>query len=474
MAFFDKNRTGELVSRLSVDTAIVGKSITGNVSDGLSPKLTAVMMLVVPPVSLFGVLYGRYVKNLSKQTQTALGEITKLGEERISSIRTVQAFAKEHLESKRYLQKVTGVYELAKKEALASAVFFGGAGLSGNLAVLAVLWYGGHMVMEDVITIGQMASFMLYTAYVGTSLGGLTSFYSEIMKGVGAADRLFELLNRESPIKLDTGKILYDLQGRIQFENVNFTYPARPHSPIFKNLSLDINPGTVVAVVGSSGSGKSTIGSLLLRYYDADKGSIYIDGVNLKDINLRWWRENVGVVSQEPVLFAGTIRDNIAYGCENATMDEIREAATKANCASFIESFHDKYDTLVGERGISLSGGQKQRIAIARALLKNPSILVLDEATSALDSESEVLVQDALNRLMQGRTVLTIAHRLSTIRSADIVMCLDQGGVAEMGTYYDLLNKPGGVFRKLVELQSLGGSPAHGTDSGAGREKDQE
>lgn len=221
----------------------------------------------------------------------------------------------------------------------------------------------------------------------------------------------------------------------------------------------------VVAVVGSSGSGKSTIGSMLLRYYDPDHGNIYIDDTNLKDINLTWWRENVGVVSQEPTLFAGTIRDNIAYGRENATMDEIREAAIKANCASFVESFHDQYDTLVGERGVSLSGGQKQRIAIARALLKNPSILVLDEATSALDSESEVLVQDALNRLMQGRTVLTIAHRLSTIRSADVVMCLDKGGVAEMGTYYDLVNKKDGVFRRLVELQSLGGASSQRTSS---------
>ncbi|KAI9477155.1 P-loop containing nucleoside triphosphate hydrolase protein [Zychaea mexicana] len=470
MAFFDKNRTGELISRLSVDTAIVGKSITGNVSDGLralataivgssmmlwvSPKLTAVMMIVVPPVSIFGVIYGRYVKTLSRKTQTALSEITKLGEERISSIRTVQAFAKENVEGKRYHQKVLGVYDLARKEAIASAVFFGGAGLSGNLAILAVLWYGGHMVMNDAITIGQLASFMLYTAYVGTSLGGLTSFYSEIMKGAGAAERLFELQNKQS------GKILDTLQGKIRFENVFFTYPTRPHSPIFKDLSLTIQPGTVIAIVGSSGSGKSTIGSLLLRYYDADKGSIYIDDENLKDINLHWWRENVGVVSQEPVLFAGTIRDNIAYAKESATIDEIKEAATKANCASFIESFHDKYDTVVGERGVSLSGGQKQRIAIARALLKNPSILVLDEATSALDSESEVLVQDALNHLMQGRTVVTIAHRLSTIRSADLVMCLENGGVAEMGTYYDLLNKKDGVFRKLVELQSLGGDPS--------------
>ncbi|KAG0166181.1 ATP-binding cassette sub- B member 10, mitochondrial [Apophysomyces sp. BC1015] len=477
MAFFDQNRTGELISRLSVDTAIVGKSLTGNVSDGLralatsvvgssmmlyvSPQLTGTMMLIVPPVAIFAIVYGRYVKTLSRKTQTALSEITKVAEERLSAIRTVQAFAKEQSEAKRYWGRVMDIYALARKEALASGAFFGGAGLSGNMAVLAVLWYGGHMVMDNVITIGELASFMMYTAYVGTSLAGLTSFYSEIMKGVGASDRLFDLLQRKSAIPTDTGKVLSQLQGKIRFENINFTYPTRPHSPIFKDFSLTVEPGTVVAVVGPSGSGKSTIGSLLLRYYDPTAGSIYIDGTNLKDINLNWWRENVGVVSQEPTLFAGTIAENIGYGRENATLEEIKAAAVKANCASFIETFHDQYDTVVGERGVSLSGGQKQRIAIARALLKNPSILVLDEATSALDSESEVLVQDALNSLMKNRTVFTIAHRLSTIRSADVVACLGDGSVAELGTYYELLNKENGTFRRLVELQSLGGNPQH-------------
>ncbi|KAI9028255.1 hypothetical protein CLU79DRAFT_697155 [Phycomyces nitens] len=475
MAFFDKNRTGELISRLSVDTAIVGKSLTNNVSDGLralataavgssmmfygSPQLTGIMMLIVPPVAIFAIVYGRYVKTLSRKTQTALGEITKVAEERISAVRTVQAFAKEKQEEKRYGLRVQDVFELARKEAMASGAFFGGAGLSGNLAVLAVLWYGGHMVLENAITIGELASFMLYTAYVGTSLAGLTSFYSEIMKGVGASDRLFELLERKSPIKTTGGKILPSLHGKIRFDDIHFTYPTRPQSTIFKKFSLAVEPGTVVAIVGPSGSGKSTIGSLLLRYYDPNSGAIYIDDTNIKDINLHWWREKVGVVSQEPVLFAGTIAENISYGREDATQEEIEEAASKANCASFINSFQDKYNTMVGERGISLSGGQKQRIAIARALLKNPSILVLDEATSALDSESEVLVQDALNNLMHGRTVFTIAHRLSTIRSADLVACLSNGGVAELGTYQELLHKEGGVFRRLVELQSLGGNP---------------
>ncbi|KAI7864103.1 P-loop containing nucleoside triphosphate hydrolase protein [Spinellus fusiger] len=475
MAFFDRNRTGELISRLSMDTNIVGKSITNNVSDGLralattvvgssmmlwvSPQLTGIMMLIVPPVAVFAIAYGRYVRTLSRNTQTALSEITKVAEERISAIRTVQAFAKEKVELRHYELRVADIYHLACKEAMANAAFFGGAGLSGNLVVLAVLWYGGVMVAESAITIGELTSFMLYTAYVGTSLGGLTSFYSEIMKGVGASERIFELLNHQNTISVESGIRLPDLKGMIQFKDVQFSYPTRPQSPIFENFSLTVKPGTVVAVVGASGSGKSTLGSLLLRYYDPTQGAIYIDSTNIKDIELHWWRKNIGVVSQEPVLFAGTIEENIAYGQENATKAEIEAAAIKANCASFIDSFQDKYDTLVGERGISLSGGQKQRIAIARALLKNPSILVLDEATSALDSESEVLVQEALNRLMHGRTVFTIAHRLSTIRSADLVACLDKGKVVELGTYQELVDKEGGVLRHLVELQSLGDSP---------------
>ncbi|OZJ02155.1 hypothetical protein BZG36_04638 [Bifiguratus adelaidae] len=314
------------------------------------------------------------------------------------------------------------------------------------------------MVMSQSISVGDLASFLLYTAYVGGSLGGLTSFYSEVMKGIGAGSRLFELLDRPSAIPLDSGEILKDARGRIQFHNVDFAYPTRPKTAIFKDMNLIIDPGTVVAVVGQSGSGKSTVGSLLLRFYDPIRGTITINDTDIKKLNLHWWRRQIGLVSQEPVLFAGTIAENIAYGANDDTevsLEDVQNAARKANCENFILSFPDGYDTFVGERGISLSGGQKQRIAIARALLKDPTILILDEATSALDAESEALVQDALETLMRGRTVFTIAHRMSTIRSADVIACLDQGRVAEMGTYEELMKKEEGVFKKLMEHQRV-------------------
>ncbi|RUS20628.1 P-loop containing nucleoside triphosphate hydrolase protein [Endogone sp. FLAS-F59071] len=478
MAFFDANRSGDLISRLTNDTNVVGKSLTMNISDGLSAKLTAIMMAIVPPVAFFAVFYGRYVRELSRKTQTSLGEITKVAEERLSNIRTVQAFAKEDVELDRYAIRVKDVFSLAKKEAYASGLFFGTAGLSGNLIILAVLGYGGQMVTEGIITVGELASFLLYTAYVGGSLAGLTSFYSEVMKGIGAGSRLFELLDRTTAIPTDAGVVLRNAYGNITFRDVTFVYPSRSQFKIFDNLSLTVEPGTIVAICGQSGSGKSTIGSLLLRFYDPSHGSIFINGTDIRDLNLRWWREQIGLVSQvqihnirflirfilhEPVLFAGTIAENISYGRNGATMDEIREAAIKANCQGFIDAFPDKYETFVGERGISLSGGQKQRIAIARALLKNPSILILDEATSALDSESEALVQDALERLMVGRTVFTIAHRISTIRTANIIACIENGRVAEIGPYDELIRRENGVFKRLVEHQLLGGDvvPVH-------------
>ncbi|ORX89182.1 ATP-binding cassette sub-family B member 10 [Basidiobolus meristosporus CBS 931.73] len=473
MTFFDANRSGDLISRLSLDTAVVGKTISNNISDGLrsiitataglstmiyvSGKLTLTMMMIVPPIALGGVFYGRYVKELSRKTQDALGTITKVAEERVGNIRTVQAFVRENDEVNRYEMRVQDVFDLAKKEAMANGFFFGGTGMAGNLTILALLGLGGRMVMDGSITVGQLTSFMLYTAYVGSSLMGLTNFYSEVMKGIGASTRLFELMDQQPGISLEGGKILADVKGEITFKNVQFAYPTRPGNEIFKDLTFTVEPGKMMAITGSSGGGKSTVSSLLLRYYDPLHGSILIDGHDIRTLNLRWLREQIGIVSQEPALFAGTVGENIAYGKKGATREEIEEAARQANC-NFIENFKDGFDTYVGERGISLSGGQKQRIAIARALLKNPRILILDEATSALDGESEYLVQEALDRLTLNRTTLTIAHRISTIRISDVVICLQNGRVQEEGTFYELSQKENGLFRKLMERQIINNS----------------
>ncbi|KAI9225562.1 MAG: P-loop containing nucleoside triphosphate hydrolase protein [Piptocephalis tieghemiana] len=463
MTFFDTHRSGDLISRLSADTSLVGRTLSGNLSDGLrslamstaglsmmvyvSGKLTAVMMIIVPPIAVISVIYGRYVKELSRKTQGALGDITKVAEERIGNIRTVQAFTREKDEVVRYDTRVQEVFNLAKKEAMASGIFFGGAGLSGNLTVLAVLGMGGNMVMNQAITVGELTSFLLYTAYVGSSLMGLTSFFSEFMKGVGASARIFEIVDRVS--------LIPHQKGKITFEDVHFSYPTRSDTAIFRGLDFTVNPDTVLAIAGASGGGKSTIASLVLRYYDPQGGRILVDGVDLRDLDLAWWRNQVGIVSQEPTLFAGTIEENIAYGRSGSTPEEVRNAAEQANCTSFIQSFPNGFDTYVGERGISLSGGQKQRIAIARALLKNPTVLILDEATSALDAESEHLVQDALDRLTQNRTVLTIAHRPSTLAASDVVMCLRSGRMGEMGPFSQLMLKEDGVFRSLMEHQVI-------------------
>lgn len=476
VAFFDRNKTGELINRLSADTAVVGHSITDNLSNGLravaqaaagvsmmfyvSPTLARFVLLIVPPVALLAVIYGRYLRSLSKKTQDALAQATQLAEERISNIRTVRAFGKDLSEIHTYSQKTDHVLTLAKKEAVLSAGFFGATGLSGNLMILSVLYKGGLLMASQHMTVGELSSFVMYTIWVGISVTGLTSFYSELMKGFGAGTRMWQLLDRTPELPLNEGLVLdeHKLRGCLEFSDVSFAYPTRKEALIFQNLSLLVPAGSVMAVVGPSGSGKSTLVSLLLRLYDPDNGVITIDGHDIRDLNPYWLRSNIGTVSQEPVLFSCSIRDNITYGAldPNAvTTEEIHRVARAANAYDFIQAFPSGFDTVVGEKGILLSGGQKQRIAIARALLKNPKILLLDEATSALDAENEFLVQEALERLMEGRTVLIIAHRLSTIQNANAVAVLDQKRIAECGQHTELLSNRQGLFRRLMEKQAF-------------------
>ncbi|EPS27538.1 hypothetical protein PDE_02481 [Penicillium oxalicum 114-2] len=472
--FFDANRVGDLISRLSSDTIIVGKSITQNLSDGLragvsgvagftlmaytSLKLSSVLAVLLPPIGLAALFYGRAIRNLSRKIQKNLGTLTKIAEERLGNVKTSQSFAGEILEVNRYNTQVRKIFDLGKKESLISATFFSSTGLMGNLTILSLLYFGGGMVQSGAISIGELTSFLMYTAYAGSSMFGLSSFYSELMKGVGAASRLFELQDRQPTIHPTKGVKVESARGPIRFENVSFSYPTRPAVTIFKDLNFEIPQGTNVAIVGPSGGGKSTIGSILLRFYSPNSGRVLINGKDIKDMNAKSLRRKIGVVAQEPVLFSGTIAENISYGRPRATRSEIVAAARKANC-QFISDFPDGLDTHVGARGAQLSGGQKQRIAIARALIKEPDILILDEATSALDAESETLVNSALAALLRGNnTTISIAHRLSTIKRSDTIIVLaPDGTVAEQGSYEELSSRPDGAFTKLMEWQMSGG-----------------
>uniref|UniRef100_A0A8C2SWS2 ATP binding cassette subfamily B member 10 n=1 Tax=Coturnix japonica TaxID=93934 RepID=A0A8C2SWS2_COTJA len=390
-AFFDKTRTGELINRLSSDTALLGRSLTENLSDGLragaqasvgvgmmffvSPSLAAFVLSVVPPLAVLAVIYGRYLRKLTKMTQDSLAEATQLAEERIGNIRTVRAFGQEMAEMEKYTNKVDYVLQLARKEALARAGFFGATGLSGNLIVLSVLYKGGLLMGSASMTVGELSSFLMYAFWVGISIGGLSSFYSELMKGLGAGGRLWELTERKPQLPFNEGITLGKdtFRGALEFKDVEFAYPTRPETSIFKDFSLSIPAGSVMALVGSSGTGKSTIVSLLLRLYDPIAGTITVDGFDIRQLNPLWFRTKIGTVSQEPILFSCSIAENIAYGAEDpstVTAEEILKVAEIANAAEFIRDFPKGFDTVVGEKGILLSGGQKQRIAIARALLK--------------------------------------------------------------------------------------------------------
>lgn len=496
--FFDANRVGDLISRLGSDTIIVGKSITQNVSDGLrslvsaiagfsmmafmSVKLTGVLCVAAPPVAIGAFFYGRAIRNLSRRIQKNLGSLTKIAEERLGNVRTSQAFVGELQEVHRYNQQTRKIFFLGRKEAMISAVFFSASGLAGNMTFLVLLYIGSGMVHSGALSVGDLSSFLMYTAYAGSSLFGLSSFYSELMKGVGAATRLFELQDRNATISPTKGDMVRSARGNIEFKNVSFSYPTRPAVSIFEDLTFTIPQGSNVAIVAPSGAGKSTVASLLLRFYNPNSGTITINGKDISQMNAKQLRRRIGYVGQEPVLFSGTIAQNIAYGRPQATRQQILAAARQANC-QFIQDFvsftsplkqkrkkekkdiqltplsqPDGLDTSAGARGTQLSGGQKQRIAIARALLKDPDILILDEATSALDAESETLVNQALARLLRGNnTTISIAHRLSTIQRSDIIVCIGSDGrVAQVGPYAELAAQKDGAFAKLMEWQMTG------------------
>ncbi len=471
MSFFSQKRVGELNSRISSDITQIQDTLTSTIAEFLrqfiliiggvillatqSLKLTLLMLSVVPLVAVAAVIFGRFIRKYSKKVQDQVAESQVIVEETMQGISIVKAFANEWYEIARYDGKIKEVVKIAIKGGkyrgyFASFIIFCLFG-----AIVAVVWFGVRLSISGEMSVGQLISFVLYSTFVGASFGGIAELYAQIQKAIGATERVFELLE-ETPEKINSEQDATSLQkikGNVTFKNVAFSYPSRKEIKVLKDVNFTANFGQKIAIVGPSGVGKSTIASLLLRFYDIEGGEILIDGKNIYDYDLENLRGNMSIVPQDVILFGGTIKENIAYGKPNATDEEILIAAKQANALNFIESFPEKFETIVGERGIKLSGGQRQRIAIARALLKNPSILILDEATSSLDSESEKLVQEALEILMQGRTSIIIAHRLSTIRSADQILVLDKGVIAEQGTHQELIVLENGIYKNLSNLQ---------------------
>jgi len=465
--FFENHKTGDITSRLTSDVATVqGVVSTALVQLFTTPlmfaatltilfwtnwKLSSFILAVVPVVILVAIVLGRMIRRLSKAYQDKVAEANARAEESISGIRVVQSFTAEKLEAERYSQLIGESYRTALRRALVSSGLSGVVFFTIFSALGLIFWYGGRLVSLGEITPGQLVSFILYAFNVAASVGTLAGIWSQVQSALGASSRIFELLDTPSDLKEPENPYpLVAVRGEVRLEDVHFAYDER--GEILRGVNLTALPGQVVALVGPSGAGKSTLIALIPRFYDVTRGRITLDGVDIRQLRLVDLRRQIALVPQETLLFSGSIEENIRYGNPLASQAEVIEAAKAANAHEFISAFPQGYQTLVGERGVKLSGGQRQRIAIARALLKNPRILILDEATSSLDSESEALVQEALDKLMQGRTTFVIAHRLSTVRNADQIVVLDKGQIVQQGTHEELLAQ-GGLYRDLYELQ---------------------
>ncbi len=471
VSFFDFHRTGDLMSRLASDCGTLQNTVSVNISQGLrnlgqvlgglgfmfytSWQLTSIMFILIPPIAWFAAIFGKKIRVHSRNLQDAVAGSSIVAEETLSGVKTVKSFVKEGFEVNRYGTALDNALGFVKSRITAITIFMVVAMTVGFSAVCVVLAYGGYQVIQGVMSVGDLTQFLLYLMLVAIGVGSLGSLWGDFAAGLGASERIFEILEKQTQ-EVISGQRPDRIAGKIEFTNVSFSYPTRRDIKVIKNLTFTVEPGQKVAFVGSSGAGKSTIASLIPGFYPIDSGSIKIDGIEISQLNVSWLREQIGIVSQEPILISSTIEENIKYGKENTTANEISNAAKSANALEFIQRFPEGLQTKVGEKGLQLSGGQKQRVAIARALLKDPKILILDEATSSLDTESEALVQEALDRLMEGRTSLVIAHRLSTIVDADRIFVLSNGEVAQSGRHEDLAKDKNGIYYRLLQKQFSG------------------
>ena len=468
-AFFTERRTGELTSRLSSDLALLQSLLSTWISElsrqtlfligGIAmmfvtnPRLTLTTLAVVPVVVVAAFTFGRALRKASTSVQDRIGEAMGMADESFGSIRTVQSFTREGIETQRFSALLHDLVGVAVSRARIRALFFGVVGFVAFGSVAAVLWQGGAQVVEGKLTAGTLVAFLFYALFVAAAVGTLASLFGNFQEAIGAASRVFDLLDAEPTVREPEHprRFTEPVRGAVTLEAVAFRY--QPDLPdVVQDISLDIAPGEVVALVGRSGAGKTTIASLLPRFWDVTAGRITLDGIDIRELSLDTLRGAIGIVPQEPVLFSGSIRENIAYARPDASDADVLRAAQAAHAWEFIERLPEQWSTRVGERGVKLSGGQRQRIAIARVFLKDPAVVILDEATSSLDTESERYVEQALEQLLQGRTTLLIAHRLSTVRRADRVVVLDQGRIVETGSHDELLQRENGLFARLHQL----------------------
>ncbi len=468
---FEKRRVGELMSRITSDITQLQDvlsitlaeffrqifTLVGGVAliTYLSWKLTLFMLATFPLLVISAIVFGKFIRKISKKAQDELANTNIIVEETFQSIQAVKAFTNEKYEVNRYTNSLNKVVNEALKAATLRGGFVSFIIFALFGGIVGVVWYGAQLVAQGDLILADLLTFIFYTAFIGGSVGGLGDIYAQLQKTIGASDRILEILGDPSEVDIHESETSVPITfGAIDLQDIHFSYPSRSSVEILKGISFTIEPGQKIAIVGTSGTGKSTLAQLMMRFYEPSQGKIMMGDYDIQDMPVGDWRKMVALVPQEVLLFGGSIRENIAYGKPGASEEEIHQAAEQAYAKEFIESFPEKWDTLVGERGVKLSGGQRQRIAIARAILKDPKFLILDEATSALDSESEKWVQSALEELMKNRTSLIIAHRLSTIRSADKIIVMESGKIVEIGSHENLMAKKQGVYQKMVKLQT--------------------